>query len=363
MPSSVTLSPAWALDGPLNDGESVRQGDVAALAFDAGSGGTVQVLSGVFQGGTRFGVSAGAGMTVVVNGGAAVVASGISSAEGGYRVAMMSPATLTVATADSANPRVDLVCITISDLGTSSSTTVVQVLTGTPAPGANLSNLTGAAVGPASTLNLAYVLVPATSTSVTSEDISDQRVFTVAPGGILPCASTSVVPAGGELGQYAYDQVNDRLFELSPSGPVQAKTLPWTPQATNKASVSWPGTGGGATLAYVVVTVDGNTDLELHGCWQSFENGSAGPNFSGEFSLVNITASGLVYRTVIPANPDATPGAAHGGGSIFHVTQSGEDRPAEGTYTVALNYFDTIAAGGNPTFITAPIIYVRAVPL
>lgn len=372
MASSVALSPAWALDGPTFDAEAVRQGDVAALAYNQGTGGAVVTRPGVLMGATRMLVAAGSGMQVQVNGGCAVIPSGVSAIQGAYRAAIMSLTSLTVQTSDPTNPRVDAVAIYIDDLGTPSSTTVVEIIAGTPTPGANLSNLNGAPTPPASSLLLAYVLVPAGSTSVTGGNISDQRQFTVAPGGILPLASTTSPPAGNP-GQYAYDAVNDRLCELGSSGATQAKVLPWAPQFANGGSNnSFFGTQ--VTIGSVSVTTDGSTDLEIHACWRGFIPGSAGPGGNppvyADFSLWLGSGQLKVCRVAnsTQSSPVDTP-KLEGGGAMFHVTQGGTDRPGAGTKTVSLQYFDNATpygigiSGVQNSIVEGWELYVRAVPL
>lgn len=369
MPSSVALGLAWAMDGATYSAETFRQAVGSGLTYDQGTGGSVVTRPGVLQAATRMLVQAGSGMTVVVNGGVAVVPSGVSSVQGAYLAAIMAQTTLTVATSDPTNPRVDAVLIYIDDLGTTSDTSVVEVLAGTPTPGANLTNLNGAPSLPNSSLLLAYVLVPAGSSSVTGGNISDQRTYTVAPGGILPLASTTSPPAGNP-GQFAYDGVNDRIFELGSSGPSQAKVLPWAPQFANGTSNTFFGTQ--ITVGSVSVTVDGSTDLEIHACWRGFIPGQIGPGGSGspvyaDFSLYVGSTQLKVCRV---ANYSKTPATfpLEGGGAMFHYTQGGTDRPAAGTHVVSLQYFDngtpyTTVAGASMSEVEGWELYVRPVPL
>lgn len=363
MASSVTLSPAVALDGQTYSAEQWRQGDVAALAYNQGTGGAVTIRPGVLQGATRMQVAAGSGMSVNVNGGACVIPSGVSSLNGAYRAALMAVANLTVATSDPVSPRVDAVAVYVDDLGTSSSTTLVEVFTGTPTPGATLTNLSGAPSLPVSSISLAYVLVPAGSTSVTSGNVSDQRTYTVAPGGIIPLSSVSAAPAGNP-GQFGYDAVNDRIFEVGASGPSQARTLPWAPQVGGlvlPGSVQWAGSGGGVTLASVTVTVDGSTDLEIDASWSGYSNGGSGAGSAYQGILSALIGSAVLCQVVTQNGLGVS--VQSGGGSLWHVTQSGVDRPASGTYTISLTYFDAIATGSHHTFIFAPLIRVKAATL
>jgi hypothetical protein len=375
MASSVALGPAVLLDGQTYSGQTFRQNEVSALAYNQGTGGAVQTRPGVLMGATRMLVAAGAGMSVNVNGGSAIIPSGVGSVQGAYRASLMQTANLTVATSDPVNPRVDAVVVYINDLGTSSSTTVVEVITGTPTAGANLVNLNGAPSPlPTSSLILAYVLVPSSSTSVTGGNISDQRQFTITPGGILPIASVSAAPAGNP-GQYGYDTANDRLCEIGASAVTQAKVLPFAPQFATGSSTSQFGlASGGAqvTLGSVNVTTDGNTDLEIHACWRNFNPGAPGPGSAppvyADFSLFIGSTQLKVCRVANYSNVavGGGGGSPEGGGAMFHFTQGGSDRPGSGAHTISLQYFDNgspyTAPRGNSN-IQGWELYVRAAPL
>jgi hypothetical protein len=92
----------------------------------------------------------------------------ITRADGTTKVSNTAAQTVTLATADATNPRVDTVVI-----DTTSGT--VAKIDGTATAGANSFNLTGKATVPANRVVLAYVIVPATATNITQSAVVDAR--------------------------------------------------------------------------------------------------------------------------------------------------------------------------------------------
>ncbi len=86
---------------------------------------------------------------------------------------------LAIAAANVTNPRIDKVCATVEDAAYAGSNNdwKLQVITGTPTAGATLSNLNGAGATPANSLVICYVLVPASTTTIVTADLLDNRAF------------------------------------------------------------------------------------------------------------------------------------------------------------------------------------------
>ena len=143
MASSVNCGYAWMQDGGTYDGLLTRVNLIAAMFLQAGGA----VNPGVLPSGNAMKVAAGSGMTVTVATGS-VVCPAAGSDQGAYVFSLLDAATLTVATSDPANPRVDLVCANVVDPGTSAGEAEVQIIAGTPIPGATLANLDGAPAAP-----------------------------------------------------------------------------------------------------------------------------------------------------------------------------------------------------------------------
>ena len=113
------------------------------------------------------------GMSVNVATGEVWVPGTSSSTQGGYYGRVSSTTNLSVAAANPSNPRIDLVVAVVTDSAYSGATNTfaVAVVTGTPA-----SSPSPPAV-PTSAITLAQVAVPAAVTSITSGDITDERVL------------------------------------------------------------------------------------------------------------------------------------------------------------------------------------------
>lgn len=135
---------------------------------------------------------AGANMSVDVAAGTCLIQDDHASGGGFYGYTLGSTANVAVGTANATNPRIDRVVVKILDnaLGDASNSASVVVVAGTATAGATLSNLTGAAAVPNSSLLLANVLVPAASSSVTN-------------GNIDTTVRQSLMAAGGQEVAYA----------------------------------------------------------------------------------------------------------------------------------------------------------------
>jgi hypothetical protein len=140
---------------------------------------------------------AGANMSVDVAAGEALVKVTTGTANGICRVRNDAVVNVTIAAAHATLPRIDLVCLQYNDTslpaGTGGNVPTVRAVSGTATSGATLANLTGAAAVPADSLLLAYVLVPAASSSVI-----DSRI-----GGFYKPWNTSAGAVAGAPPAYA----------------------------------------------------------------------------------------------------------------------------------------------------------------
>lgn len=123
-------------------------------------------------------VTAGSGLSANVAAGQALVKGTTGASQGFYYLYNTGTLNETFAAANATNPRIDAVVATIQDsqYAGSADAALIQVLTGTPTSGATLSNLNGAPSIPASSLVLAYVLIPASASSINSADILNEQV-------------------------------------------------------------------------------------------------------------------------------------------------------------------------------------------
>jgi hypothetical protein len=138
-------------------------------------GASIASIAGGLVGSTDMQVTAGTGMQVLVGTGEAWVPGSSTTTQSGYYCRVESSTALSIAASSESNPRIDTVIGKILDkaYGQAEDSFSVAVVTGTAESGATLSNKKGAGAVPASSLVLAYVLVPAKAVSIESADIEN----------------------------------------------------------------------------------------------------------------------------------------------------------------------------------------------
>lgn len=155
----------------------------------------------------------GSGMTVNVSTGEAIVPGNEGGSQGGYYVRGSSTTNLAISTANPTNPRIDTVCLTCGDAqytlppGGTSDTLTLQVVTGTATSGATLTNLSGVASLPGSSLLLGYVLVPASATNIVTADIKNVATIVGLQNGGRPARAykNSTLALGGGYNKITLD--------------------------------------------------------------------------------------------------------------------------------------------------------------
>jgi len=249
--------------------------------FGATQPGTLASTAGGVVNTTDLAVTAQASpnMTVNVAGGSSWIPQ-TQAANGGLYFGL-NDATVVVAIAASSgtNPRVDLICATVNDAAYSGSTNnwTIQAITGTPTAGATLINKNGAGALPVASIPLAYVLVPASSTSVTTGNIQDARTFMG-----MPNANRSN-PAG-------------RMISTT-----QATLISTTVQITGFASVY---AKGGVTVASNALTVPvaGVYSVKAGTTFQTSSGASAPPSGFYEVFVYKNGAAWKNFRGYITAS-------------------------------------------------------------
>lgn len=133
------------------------------------------------------------GMSVRVASGWAAIVGTTQANMGTYVGYNDAQVTLTITAADSTNPRIDLVCMTVNDsfYSGSSNNVVLQVVAGTPAGSPVAPSL------PANSISLATVAVAAGALSISSGNITDTRVLVTT--NIPESGDISSVTAGNGL--------------------------------------------------------------------------------------------------------------------------------------------------------------------
>ena len=190
MTTSLTAT-ALFLDGVTDSAQALREMLASALLSGAPASGSTGIAArqGIRPGiGSPLLVSASSGMTVAVNAGVAFVQGTASTTAGMYTVVRDTSGTITLATSDPTNPRIDNVIARVVDNGDNTSTATIEPTTGTPAPSPVAPAL------PANSLLLAQIAVAASTSSIVGGNITDKRVATAAMGGIIPVKDASDQP-------------------------------------------------------------------------------------------------------------------------------------------------------------------------
>jgi hypothetical protein len=332
----------------FGDGLTYATNDVR-LAISAlggalgGPGNPLGVASGVRPGiGGPMLVSTAGGLSVSVNTGYAIIQGSAALNAGVYEAILDTAATLTCTAADTVNPRVDLVCVTINDLGSSASTSVVQIVTGTPAPSPS------APATPSNSIPLAWVTVPANATALSSGNISDQRTYYVGAGGIKPVTNSSFYPTSGNGSMYLHDLSTHRLKWYNGTSVQAPNTVGFAPSYGPSGTVT--ATGTAQTVSSTNVTVDGSTDVRVTLKWSYISTAGSG---SGT-GFVLAAKRGSTQIDSIIKYCTAADSFIDGGSVIFY-----DPAPAAGTYTYA---FTVVNQGAGTAQVHAGIVTAEAVP-
>ncbi|WP_327368719.1 hypothetical protein [Streptomyces sp. NBC_01217] len=321
----MTVRSAWLLPGGAEPGQTREDTRLAPLGTMVPSG-ELTSRPGVIPGGAPFAASGAGAMSLQVGIGRALVQG--TTAQGAYPVAVDAPETVAFDDGDALLDRIDTVVIRVLDQlfdVSGENVALVEVVKGEP-----LATPAAPTLDPACE-PLWDVTVPAgTSAGVGGIDwgtaLSDRRRYTVAAGGIIPRASSSL--AGAYDGQYA--DFNGTLYRWSaaaddwqqyPATPLrplmtrQAAAPPYTPVQTyvDFTAAAWPRiTFTVPPSGAVFITVGGlvsNRATDVSTAWLTWratggltEAHGAGNGLSAQSSRV--IASRRVYR------PGLTPGAS-----------------------------------------------------
>lgn len=329
-------SPPWALSG----GTATYPAEQTRRAMFAWAARTAANSPGIIAGGllspTDMQLSAASsGLVVNISVGECLIGGTEGGVQGGYYARNASTSSVTLATANATNPRIDAVVGMVGDAGytlpsgsTSGQVTLVGV-TGTPTSGATLSNLSGAPAVPASSLLLGYVLVPAAATSLTSADIAN--VATVVwqqtlPEPLVLTSSASVsIPAGaghmkvtlvgggaggtGTVGNAAGSGGCAGQFLQAFVSLAGVSGLSATIGAGGAGGVKTTGTAGGNTT----LTGTGLTTLTAEGGSAQSSGGLVGMYVNNLDALTNTVGSAGVGLGSAGGGPGGAGGGVHAG--------------------------------------------------
>lgn len=338
---------AWG-DGLTDAAQDLRLATISALSSATrpvgGTAGALAVGSGVRDAGVNpLRVTVAGGLSVQIAAGLAVIQGSASANAGAYAVCSDSIVTLTCSTADPVNARIDLVCVTVTDSGNSSSTAAIQIVTGTP------SASPAVPATPSNSIALCQITVAQNATTLSSGNLADVRPYFAAAGGITPITNASMAPVAGPSSGYVHNIATGRLSRYN-SATAQLVAPAVAPFAT---VASTPGTATGNSTTYVTVTsvnvtVDGNTSVEVLASFKSVPTGATTSGLACTIAIFrNSTLIGSIIKTCLGTNLILDGGAFTG----FDTT------PAAGTYTYSLG----VANQGSGSFqVNSGQIIVKA---
>lgn len=160
---------------------------------------TTQALwsqSGVVRSGDlKVSASSPAAMTVSVAAGWGIIVGNYTSNMGAYVAYNDAATTATITAADATNPRIDLVCVTVSDSAYTGSlnTVAFNVVAGTPAASPAVP------ATPTNSIALAQVAVAAGATTIVAGNITDVRVRAEIDEVTIGTTSATTVPLRVQL--------------------------------------------------------------------------------------------------------------------------------------------------------------------
>jgi hypothetical protein len=321
-------------------GNDLRNSGIVPFFYDSGivtgSGTSIGLLGGVV-GGAGLVVVAGGGLTVNVQPGSFVVPNSGTPTAGGYAATLASQGTLTLATADPGNPRIDIVVAGVADNGDDTSNGFIEVITGTASASPSVP------AAPANSITLVQIAVAAGATSVTSGNMTDVRPFTTTPGGILITPKSGGVT--GYVGQLAYDKPSASFYHNANGGPGQARFLPFAPVNAVLTGGAYSLTTSAAQVPGLTanVTCDGATNLKV----TYHIAGFTGLSSAVTYVTVAVYMDGTLWdQTTVTLN--ATVNAQGGINGVAYTGTGMLATPSAGTHTVNVEAMSTAVSGGAP---------------
>lgn len=261
-------------------------------------------------------VTAGAGTTVNVSLGLAMVRGTQQSDQGVYITSNDAAKNLAISAADATNPRKDLVVTRVKDneFGIAGDTGPLEIVTGTPTGGLTAGNATGRPTPPENSLVLAEVFVPAGAASSASYTITDLRTRAYALGGVAACSSTTM-PNPASEGLVAAVLNKDRLemhdgaaWQRGPNWAAAGRTG----VRLRRVAVQNIGSGASANLSWDTEDFDSDGFIAvpsttitipagLGGLYSLTARSAASAGLSGGGTL-QVTAGGRTYDGYITNN-------------------------------------------------------------
>jgi hypothetical protein len=330
---------AWLSGATYN--EMVGNLNNAAEVYLGGTtGGVLQTYVNPLQ------VNASSGMIVAVNPGSAVIPSSSGPTAGAYTVTSPSTQDLTVATAPSSpNSRIDIICVNVNDLGSSSSYSQLLYVEGTAGTSPSAPS------PPSDSIVLCQIFVGSGVSSITQSNITDERIFAVAAGGVLWCPNMASLPSG-QAGQLGFDMVNNRLFQLGASGaaPIRVYSFPAAEAYSTSNVVTTYGSL--TTVLSTSITSPGGVDLSISASVTDMYS----PNNPFAMSFTLYIDSTEVQSMTYYSTSTKIDGTNYrcGGGYITYDTSSVKGTtPAAGAHTIYFKAEPYYMSSGNTVTLYA----------
>ncbi|MFF7983993.1 hypothetical protein ACFZDK_33575 [Streptomyces sp. NPDC007901] len=268
-----------------------------------------------------------------------------TTAAGAYLITLAQQKTLdvlTAAPADTSNPRIALVVAQQTDrqYGDESDGMLVRVVAGAPAATPAAPTVTG------DFILLAQITVRANAGSVTTADIKDLRVSTVAAGGVLPLQAAETLPADGYSGQ--------RLYDLETGLDLVRVDTAWRPAVTGAvqffgpADTGWPKSGSTDTTVFVFnqVTITPAPYPRMLMCTAQLTATSSSTDARFDHSIKVVGESANLSISAFSGGPT---------GINTSVTTAHRLMPAGTTSLVFVQQFQRVAGTGTLTGLANPI--------
>jgi len=351
MATQVSCGPAHWMDGMTWSGLLGRTFGCGPSVIDSGTSATALTpAGGVYPAGTGTALQVGApvsGLSVTVAPGYAFVPS-TTAQYGGYKFGLMQKnGTLTVASNSTGSTRQDYVVAYVDDTASSASFCEIEYITGTTSPPSV----------PASSIILAQVAVPNGASNIIAGDITDQRTFVCAPGGIAYIADAAAAVAA-KPSQFFWENDTSQLVQgTGTAGTVSV----WTPSSS---SVAFDRTASPSSftvpadaieiVAEVTITATGSQDFQIDYQIPEFFTAAAGC-----FAAVGVTIGGNTVDAVYVGNAFIGTTTIPNVSVTAYTNSVQATTPTKGTHTVQL----FISTTGSLTCHTPCVLRVTPVTL